>query len=92
MPSVLTKEQARKHVAANLQKAMTAKDLQQADLARAIKSPNEELQTARQRVYRYVNALADVVGDDLANMAEFLGVSTDWLLNNRSGKNSRRAG
>lgn len=89
---MLTKDQARKHVAESLQKAMATKGVKQADLARAIQSPDEELQTARQRVYRYINALADVVGDDLANMAEFLGVSTDWLLNNRHRKNSRRAG
>lgn len=89
---MLTKEQARKHVAANLQKAMEAKGVKQADLARAIQAKDEELQTARQRAYRYVKALADVVGDDLANMAEYLGVSTDWILNNRPGKNSRRAG
>lgn len=89
---MLSKEQARKHVAESLRKAMATKGVQQADIARAIKSEGEEMQTARQRVYRYVNALADVVGDDLANMAEFLGVSADYLLNNRPKKNSRRAG
>ncbi len=89
---MLSKEQARKHVSESLQKAMAAKGVKQADLARAIKTPTEELQTARQRVYRYINALSDVVAEDLANMAEYLGVSADWLLNNRPRKNSRRAG
>lgn len=89
---MLSKQQARKHVSESLQKAMAAKGVKQADLARAIQTPQEELQTARQRVYRYINALADVVAEDLANMAEYLGVSTDWILNNSHKKNSRRAG
>lgn len=89
---MVTKEEARKHVAANLQAASEKKGVQQADIARAIQRPDEELQTARQRVYRYFNALADIVGDDLANIAEFLGVSVDAILNSRGKKNSRRAG
>ena len=92
MSTVVTKEQARKHLAANLRKAMDEKGVQQADVARAIRAESEELQTARQRVYRYVNALSDVVGDDLANMAEYLGVSIDWLMNGSGRKKSRRAG
>lgn len=92
MSTVVTKKEARKIVAANLQSAAEQKGVQQADIARAIQRSDEELQTARQRVYRYFNALADIVGDDLANIAEFLDVSVARILDSKPKKNSRRAG
>ena len=92
MSTVITKSQARKNLSANLQKLLRERKLKQAAIVRAIRSPDEEMQTVRQRVYRYVHGLSDVVGDDLANIAEFFGVSADLLLSSRSQKNSRRAG
>lgn len=92
MSTVVTKEQARKIIAVNLQQVMAERDIVQADIARAIQSRDEKLQTARQRISRYVNATADIVGDDLANICEFLDVSADWLLTNTRRKKSRHAG
>jgi len=89
---VITKSQARKNLSANLNRLIRLRKVKQADIAKAIKVNGEEMQTVRQRVYRYVHGLSDVVGDDLANMAEFFGVTADFLLSGRSQKNSRRAG
>lgn len=88
---MVTKEQSREIVAANLQRAMEEAEKTQADIARAIQRPDDKLQTARQRISRYANATSDIIGDDLTNICEFLGISADWLLTNTRRKNSRRA-
>lgn len=88
---MITKEQARKNVSANLQRLLRQRKLRQSDIAKAIAIQEEELQNVRQRVYRYVHGLTDIVGDDLSNIAEFFGVSTDLILSGRQ-KNSRQAG
>ncbi len=92
MSTVVTKDQTRKNLSVNLQKLLRERNLKQAAIVRAIKMDGEETQNVRQRVYRYVHGLSDIVGDDLANIAEFFGVSADLLLSGRSQKNSRRAG
>ncbi len=89
---MITKEQARKNLSLNIQRLLREKNAKQADIAKAIRADGEELQNVRQRVYRYVRGMSDIVGDDLANIAEFFGVSTDLLLSGSSRKNSRRAG
>lgn len=90
MSKVVTREEARKIVAANLNDVADQKGVQQADIARAIRRSDEELQTARQRVHRYFNAHADIIGDDLANIAEFLGVSVARILDCKTKKKLRK--
>jgi transcriptional regulator with XRE-family HTH domain len=92
MSTVITKDQARRNLSTNLQYLLRARKLRQADVVKAIRAEGEETQNVRQRVYRYVHGMSDVVGDDLANIAEFFSVSTDYLLSARRQKNSRQAG
>lgn len=92
MSTVINKAQARQNLAAALTRLMAEHDVKQADIAKAIRSPDEDLQNARQRVYRYCSGLSDSFGTDLANIAEFFGVSVDVLLNGTRRKKSRRAG
>ena len=89
---MITKEQARQNLSDNLKWVIANKEVKQADLAVAIRVNGENMQTVRQRVYRYVHGQSDVVGDDLVNMAEYLEVSADWLLAPHRRKKNRKVG
>lgn len=90
--AVLTDEQLRLNLAANLQAILAQRELSQSDLARMIQEKGEELQTARMRAHRYVHGLVSPEPARLANLAESLGKTVDSLIASPQKKNSRRAG
>jgi transcriptional regulator with XRE-family HTH domain len=92
MQDVLTDEQLRHNLSANLAKVLEERDLTQSDLARIIQEKGENLQTARMRAHRYVNGLVTPEPARLANLAELLAVTVDWLISAPTRKKSRHAG
>ena len=91
MSTVLNDEQARLYVAKNISFRLGELGMSQADLGRAIQQPGETLQSAKQRVYRYVNALNAIEGaHHLANIAEALNVTIESLI--KPPRKTRHAG
>lgn len=87
---MVTQSEARKIFAVNFLAVLHKRDISQGDVARAIKGSDEDLQTARNRVSRYARAVSEVSSADLANIAEFLGVTIDSLMS-RPKNNSRKS-
>lgn len=77
---MLTPDEARANISANLELLIDGVAVTQSNVARAIKEPAEEIQNARMRVHRYYkgHTLPDAAA--LARLAEALGVTTDSLL------------
>lgn len=89
---MLTDEQALKNFSANLGQAVEEREWDQIDLAKALQAKDESLDAAKMRVSRYVRGLHMPSGATLANIAEVLSVTVDWLLSSPRKKNSRHAG
>lgn len=87
---MVTQAEARSIFAANFHTILQSQGLSQGDVARAIKAEDEDLQTARNRVSRYARAVSEVSSADLANIAEYLGVTIDALMA-RPKKTSRKS-
>lgn len=86
------KQQTKKNVSRALRQLMAEQNKSQADILHAIRG-DEPVTAVRQRIYRYVHALTDtILGDDVANMAEFFDTTADFILNGGRPKKSRRAG
>ena len=92
MQAVITDEQLRENLSANLAKVLKERDLTQSDLARIIQEDTENLQTARMRAHRYVHGLVTPDPARLANLAESLAVTVDWLIAGTGRRKSRHAG
>jgi transcriptional regulator with XRE-family HTH domain len=92
MQDVITDEQLRSNLAANLNRVMRERSITQSDIARIIKEKDEALQTARMRAHRYVHGLVSPEPARLANLAESLAVTVDWLISVPAQKKSRNAG
>lgn len=92
MQVVLTDEQLRENLSANLAKVLTDRKMSQSDLARLIQEDGEDLQTARMRAHRYVHGLVTPEPARLANLAELLALTVDWLISGPGRKKSRHAG
>lgn len=89
---MLTENELRQNVAANLTHLLGERDLTQSDLARLIRESNEDLQAARMRAHRYVHAISAPETSRLANLCEVLGVTVDWMIAKHPKKKSRHAG
>lgn len=87
---MLTKLQARNNIANNIVRLIQQQGIRQVDVARGIMLEGEDISAAKQRVHRYIKQLTDIPGEDLANLAEFFKVSTDYLLKNRPERNSKK--
>ena len=88
---MITEPELRDNLSANLAGVLAARELTQSDLARLIQEEGEGLQAARMRAHRYVHGLVSPEPARLANLAEVLQVTVDWLIA-RHRKNSRHAG
>lgn len=88
---MLTEEQAKSNLAANLAAVLREMGWTQSDLARAIQEDDEDIQAARMRAHRYVRALCIPAATTLANMADRLGVTVDWLLSTPRKKRTSHA-
>lgn len=88
---MITEEQLRLNLSANLGKVLKERTLTQSDLARLIQEKDEDLQAARMRAHRYVHGLVSPEPARLANLAEVLAVTVDWLISGGRRK-SRHAG
>jgi transcriptional regulator with XRE-family HTH domain len=91
MQPVLTKDQAKRNFAANLAQALLDRDMKPVRLAEAIMVKGETIEAASMRVSRYLRQIHMADGADLANIAEALDVTVDWLLSTPR-KKSRHAG
>lgn len=77
---MLDDAQAKRNVAANIALLLERNRWKQADLARAIQLPDEDLETVQVRVSRYLSGTRLASGAALARIAEALCTSVDFLL------------
>lgn len=83
MPT-LTDDEAKKRIPANIQAAMAAAGVSQAELARRTEESDARISLVRRGVHIPSSAL-------LARIAEALSVSADWLLSKPEKKIRKRA-
>lgn len=88
---MLTDDEAMKNLAANLAAVLDQRDWNQVDLARKIMHKGETVEAASMRVSRYIRGMHMPSGATLANIAEALGVSVDWLLASPRRNKTRHA-
>ena len=86
---MLTDKQALKNLATNLAALLKERGWQQVELARRIMQEGETVDAASMRVSRYIRGAHMPSGATLANIAEALSVTIDWLLANHKGRGKR---
>jgi transcriptional regulator with XRE-family HTH domain len=84
MSTVLTNDEAKEYLAAHLQRLLEEKGVSQAALARAI-------DVTPMTISHYLAATVMAGSGPLARMAEFFGVSTDYLVSKPRYKKSQKS-
>ena len=83
MQQMISKERLKLNIAENLSRLMHSRGLSQSELGRAS-------ETSQVLVYRLLNQILVPNAQDLANIAEALGVKVDELIANPDEKSSQK--
>ena len=87
---MISDKQALENLSTNMAAAIKEREWSQVELARKIRHADETIDAASMRVSRYIRGAHMPSGATLANIAEALDVTVDWLLASHK-KRGRRA-